>query len=103
MSKSICCSSITDVILVLVLFLVSVKDRRELRVHPAEPVLSASSRDVSGAAAGLGRAGRGAVHRLQREGHRELWLLGQEEEEKEEPRSGGPQAQAAQLLAISTT
>lgn len=79
------------------------KDCGELRVHLEEPVLSASSRDVSGAAAGLRRAGWGALHWRQWEGLRELWLLGQEEEEKEEPRSGGPQARAPQLLAISTT
>lgn len=94
------------VICLLDLFLpcgIFLKDRRELRVYLEEPVLSASSRDVSGAAAGLRRAGRGAVRRRQREGRRELWLLGQEEEEKEEPRSGGPQARAPQLLAISAT
>lgn len=80
-----------------------IKDRWELRVYLEEPVLSASGRDVSGAAAGLRRAGRGAVHWCQWEGCWELWMLGQEEEEKEEPRSGGPQKRAPQLLAISAT
>lgn len=65
-------------------------DHRELRVHPAEPVVQVGGRDVSGAADGIGGAGRGSVHRCQREGCGELRLLGQEEKEKEEPRSGGP-------------
>lgn len=65
-------------------------DHRELRVHPAEPVVQVGCGDVSGAADGIGGAGRGSVHRCQREGCGELRLLGQEEKEKEEPRSGGP-------------
>lgn len=57
-------------------------------MHFKEPVVPAGGGDVSGTARGHGRAGRAALRGGQRQGRRELRVLGEEEEEEEIPRPG---------------
>lgn len=73
-------------------------DRWKLCVHLEEPLLPASSRNVSGTAHGHRWAGRAALWGGQRQGCGEFRVLGQEEEEKEIPGPGD--ATCSQLHAI---
>lgn len=67
-------------------------DRRELCVHLEELVVPSGCRDLSKSSGGVGGAWRSVMwHRWK--GHRELWMLGQEEEEKERTWSGGKTGQ----------